>query len=456
MTEPLRIAFLTNKDCQLPAWEAEMLQQLMKKEYAVLVTFITGETKILPSKGFMLRFFEKFENRWFRYVPDAFKNTGCKKDYSNVNTIDIADQSQIKSLNLDVVYCSCLADEKQAAATLAKYGIWRISIGAGKYAAKIPWAFQEVKDDCPEIGSSLTIRKGAEKDEMIVYKGTTTTVPYSVKNTLNCLAWKSSSFFAYRLKELWETGSDQFFNFYKNKYRYEQAPELSRYPSGPSVLKFWLVNIFRYLRYKIRLKLFEGKFTILYSFQRFALNGVDYKKFRPLKLPPATFWADVFLVEGNEKRYLFFEEYLYSKKKAHISAVEINDDGSVTPPVIVLDKSYHLSYPFVFMHEGRYYMIPETSGNNTVELYSCKLFPYEWEHKMTLINDLPLMDATVIHHNGKWWMLDVCPNMILPPRMTSFFFITAITFFQTIGSRIRKTQSSRKYPIAGLQAVFLR
>ena len=42
------------------------------------------------------------------------------------------------------------------------------------------------------------------------------------------------------------------------------------------------------------------------------------------------------------------EEYVYKTGKAHISVIEIEQNGDYKKPQIVLEKEYHLSYPFVF------------------------------------------------------------------------------------------------------------
>jgi hypothetical protein len=70
----------------------------------------------------------------------------------------------------------------------------------------------------------------------------------------------------------------------------------------------------------------------------------------------------------------------------------------------VLETDYHLSYPFVFEHEGQLYMIPETGRNKTVELYRCVDFPLAWRLERVLIDGLRLVDATLHKGADRWWM----------------------------------------------------
>ncbi|HEY2962818.1 MAG TPA: hypothetical protein VGJ37_10410, partial [Pyrinomonadaceae bacterium] len=95
--------------------------------------------------------------------------------------------------------------------------------------------------------------------------------------------------------------------------------------------------------------------------------------------------------------------YLYKEDRAHISVMELTKSGA-SEPVPVLKRDYHLSYPFVFYWRDRYYMIPETAANKTVELYACEAFPNEWKLETVLFEGVPARDATLFELDGLWWM----------------------------------------------------
>jgi hypothetical protein len=131
----------------------------------------------------------------------------------------------------------------------------------------------------------------------------------------------------------------------------------------------------------------------------------DFRSLRHLVPPRDRFWADPFPVFSNGKYYIFLEEYLYSRHKAHIAVLELAPDGERTSsPVIVLERDYHLSYPCVFEWQGAYYMVPETVHNRTVELYRARSFPYAWELQTTLLEDVQAVDTTLTESGGRWWM----------------------------------------------------
>jgi len=100
------------------------------------------------------------------------------------------------------------------------------------------------------------------------------------------------------------------------------------------------------------------------------------------------FFADPFPFEHDGRTYLFVEDFDHRVGKAVISVVEWGDDGPRGLPRPVLTHDVHLSYPFVLEHEGEVWMIPETSGARTVELYSAVRFPWEWERHSILLDDV--------------------------------------------------------------------
>lgn len=116
------------------------------------------------------------------------------------------------------------------------------------------------------------------------------------------------------------------------------------------------------------------------------------------------FYADPFLCRANGRTFLFIEEYPYADRRGVISAAEIVDGRLAAEPVAVLKRPYHLSYPFVFEHGGDYWMIPETGENRSVELYRATEFPWKWTLSKTLMEGAVFSDATILFHNGLWWL----------------------------------------------------
>jgi hypothetical protein len=141
-------------------------------------------------------------------------------------------------------------------------------------------------------------------------------------------------------------------------------------------------------------------------------NNTLYR-FKHLIPPEDRFWADPFAAQVDNRYYVFIEEYLYETGKGHISVLELDKGGIVSGPTKVLERDYHLSYPFVFEWNQNHYMIPESAANRTIELYRSTSFPFTWEFEKTLMTDVRVTDATLAEVDGTWWMfLSISENSI--------------------------------------------
>jgi hypothetical protein len=115
-------------------------------------------------------------------------------------------------------------------------------------------------------------------------------------------------------------------------------------------------------------------------------------------------YADPFLYSHRGRTFLFVEECSHATEKGVISAAEVSGDKLVGPPVTVLERPYHLSYPLIVEHAETIYMLPETAANRALELYRAVEFPWKWELASVLIEDMALADATPIFFQDRWWL----------------------------------------------------
>ncbi len=83
-----------------------------------------------------------------------------------------------------------------------------------------------------------------------------------------------------------------------------------------------------------------------------------------------------------------------------ISVCEPGPDDAWSPPRTVLERDHHLSYPFVFEHEGAIYMLPETGEAGRIELHRAVEFPDHWELDRVLLDGLTALDATLHVEDG--------------------------------------------------------
>jgi hypothetical protein len=105
------------------------------------------------------------------------------------------------------------------------------------------------------------------------------------------------------------------------------------------------------------------------------------------------------------RAYVFLEDLDHRSNKAVISVVRFGQHGPIGPAEPVLEEPWHLSYPFVFEHAGQVWMIPESSSNRSIALYRARNFPHGWVKEATLVSDVEASDATLVRHDGLFWML---------------------------------------------------
>ena len=111
---------------------------------------------------------------------------------------------------------------------------------------------------------------------------------------------------------------------------------------------------------------------------------------------PANTWiADPFLYEVDGEHYLFVELYEVAKEKACIAYYHFIDGKPVYQGRII-EQSYHMSYPCVFSYHGEHYKSPETSANQSLDLYMAVQFPSQWEKVACLSSGARHVDTTVL------------------------------------------------------------
>lgn len=179
-------------------------------------------------------------------------------------------------------------------------------------------------------------------------------------------------------------------------------------------------------------RIYQRTFWSVQWFLLFSLedeNPRSFEKFGQILPPKDRFWADPHIIHIDDKYYVFVEEYFYWTQKARLSVVELYDSGGFQPALPVLEKDYNLSYPFVFKHENRYYMVPETSENRTIDLYECVEFPCKWQFVMHLMSNVIAVDTTLFYDLHRWWLFTAMPEKSEGlPKVKLFLFYSDTLF----------------------------
>jgi len=119
---------------------------------------------------------------------------------------------------------------------------------------------------------------------------------------------------------------------------------------------------------------------------------------------PAAFVADPFLCRHEKGWYMFFEVLNQITSLGEIGVAWSADGMSWDYQKIVLKSRHHLSYPYVFRHEGTYYMVPECSRSQEVTIYRSSDFPFRWEPESTILHGKAFLDTSLFYHGNSWWL----------------------------------------------------
>lgn len=140
-----------------------------------------------------------------------------------------------------------------------------------------------------------------------------------------------------------------------------------------------------------------GSWSVMY-------RPINCKQWETAKAPDLQWCADPFVYEEHGEHYIFVEQYQTSKRKGCIGYFRF-DDGIPVNKGIVIENKYHMSYPDVFKYKEKTFMIPESSANNTVDLYVADQFPNRWRKEKTLIGDKKYVDSTVLEYDNKVYLI---------------------------------------------------
>ena len=163
-------------------------------------------------------------------------------------------------------------------------------------------------------------------------------------------------------------------------------------------------NYLRRFKKKIDRKLNFEQYILLFKMGDAQTTTQKFSNFKRILPPKDRFWADPFVLQKNNRHYIFIEELIYKNKLGTIGVIEMTEDGAFGAPMMVLEKDYHLSYPFLIEANKELYMIPESNANNTMQLYKCVDFPLQWELEEVIMNNVQALDTTVYFFEDKYWM----------------------------------------------------
>ena len=432
MTKKFKIGIVLD-GCDLPDWKNTLLKKIAAEtniEVSALLLPKEGNQPIKKKSGFW-KFHMQLDKNYFNPEPDAFKSVKLSSNFKEIPEIDQNDLKTIGQFNLDIILWLSDRAINEKIYGLLSIGLLYFSHGEGRRTPEFFLGYREFTKKQGVVTSSLMIQNTPTDPAMIVYQTWSMTNELSISRARNEHMWKLASLVPRVLKEICTLDQAVFFNKIRADKMYGIALG-AKNNDLPSTFES-MVNLAQYAGYimirMLRKLISREQWILLLNTNKGASTTfTDFKKILP---PKDCFWADPFLVENEGKQYLFIEELPFATYKGHLSVMEIDEYGTVSQPVKILDKPYHLSYPFIFETAGTYYMIPESYEDKSVQLYECLEFPLQWKHKMNLMTNVDAFDTTLYFYNEKWWLFTVISEQKGSGHNDELFLFFADTPFTT-------------------------
>jgi hypothetical protein len=397
MKKKIKVGVLINSEA-VRGFEYEILKDLSLLDLCDVVIYDV-KSYIQQQRNMLLDIYLKF---------DTLLNARGKNHMLNrsIKDLDIDIKSNISFENgYEFDLLINLADQKVSDkfSSLSKYGIWELSYSHSQRDVNIA-GILEVFEGSNTTVIALNKLPGKGTNGYMIDKIVCATHDLSPVKNRSDVVLKSSVMLVRNIenflknREAFLESKSKSLYFYKDKEFYR--PKFLE--TFLSVSKLFCKNITS--RFD---KLFRKQQWSIY----FAINdknsdfNQNMSNFKEIPTPKEFFWADPFVIDKDEKSYIFFEEYVYKTHKGHLSVIEYDhDSGIFSESKEILNTNYHLSYPFIMEYDGDIYMIPEGSKDRDIKLYRAKNFPFEWEVVKTLLDDIVAVDTTLFYHEDRWWM----------------------------------------------------
>jgi hypothetical protein len=382
----LRVGVFADTRLQ-PRWVVEAFGRVACSEFAeIALVSVAGEGHEEPR---LRRAYRRLEQFVFGGEPEARVDLAAVREPGG-------DEDLLRH-DLDVAFVLGDIDDTRFDG-IARYGVWRFFFGAERAHAESLAGWREVAEGAPVTGSGVKVRLRRGSPPRLAYQSWSRTYPLSAERNRARLLRKSAEFPWRALRELHRSGEG-----WLEQCRLVREGEARSFSELDLLRTASRVGA-RALRRGLEKALHVEQWLIAFRFGPPLPIAPDLEGYVRMVPPADRIWADPFAIEKNGRYFVYFEELPFAAGKGHISMVEVKRDGTWSAPRRVLERDYHLSYPFLVELEGELYMIPESAQNAAVEAYRCVDFPARWKLERRLIEGARLVDATLHHGFGRWWL----------------------------------------------------
>ena len=453
--KPLRIGLMLDS-LTLPAWAASIVDHIQQSNFARIESLILNGSeqpppvhpaplplrlwRVLRDKRrrtqILYGLYCKWDAQRYPIANDPLRSVDCTGKLAAcpmLTVIPVAkgfthrfsppDLETVRAQQLDVILRFGFNILRGEVLSVPRCGIWSYHHGDNAYYRGGPAYFWEVYEHHPLSGVILQVLS-EELDAGQVLSKANLETQQGVSLLRNRVQpyWTASFFVIRKLHQLHQYGWENVLEQSSRSQLVEGRKKLYRTPTNGQMMRFvvdWALRRAIPVRLRPQTQSY-WRVAIRVAQTPLRLEAPDPRGFQWIKSPKAHYYADPFLFEKEGKVWLFFEDYSYLDKTGSIGCAEVLPNGAISHPRTVLAPGHHLSYPFVFEHQGEIYMIPESSDDKTVALYRAGSFPDRWSLEKVLFKGVMAVDTTVWVDDGIFWFF---VTVIDPPEAGPQLFL---------------------------------
>ena len=384
----LRLGLLVDS-LHVPAWIHRLINKIQALDFVDIALIVDCATRPSPSPA--LTSLLRLERRLLGGLANPLALSPLTETLPNIPILHSDEIQKIQSLRVDVLINFC---------THSSF-IFHLSsfIPTWTWNNLTPTAaFHEVLESNPVTVCTLTTTLPNGETKLIRAVSFATDWISAARNQ-NHYFIKAESTLLWGLKKLHLEGQEKFFAGLNPFHREEK--KAAKKIGAREVAKL----IFGQARRRIAKTLRPRDETwVLLAAKRADGLVADFSASPLILAPRGTYWADPMPIQREGRVYVFAEEFVEQTKRGRIVCLTLDSAARVDSRQVALERPYHLSYPFIFEHAGETYMVPESAGNRSVELYHCARWPERWEFVHNLMSDIYAVDSTLLNHAGRWWL----------------------------------------------------
>ena len=405
-------------DARIPAWFSHVLETIAQDGYAEVqhVLLLGKENRDTVGQPILYSILDRIDRIIFSRGCDPLRRQDLPQGlHGKMRKIDLhpaedanprvaeQDLKEIKKCGLDLLIAVEVNPIPPEISDLTRFGVLTLHFGADTETARQMPGLREVMEKQSVTQTFLAAQGGIQPLPEAIGAGTWFTHPLSPARHRSYYFWAAAALLPRALQHLQSQGYGNFVRAVTGAATLPRRSSATHRQYGNlQVIRSYLRLLGRDLAAGFSKLFMHDKWLLLAGTDR--SDHPNFHKFSVLAPPRGSYWADPCLVETNSTPYIFLEVFDARTKKGNLAVMAGRADGSWHLPQTVLEKPYHLSYPFVFEVDSKFYLVPESAGVGRIDLFRCVQFPLRWEFDHTLINNIQARDTTLFFHDGTWWL----------------------------------------------------